>query len=44
MQTIPKNESINVMAAEGDEISPILNGIQSQLTNLEMDEVNLDGQ
>ena len=43
LQTIPKNESINVMAAEGEDISPILNGIQSQLTNLEMDEVNLDG-
>ena len=32
-----------MIGAEGEEMSPIPNGIQTQLTNLEvMDEVNMD--
>ena len=39
--TLPKNESIQNVGQDGEEISPILNGIHSQLTNLEMDDVNM---
>jgi len=33
----------NVIQGENEEISPILNGIHSQLTNLEMDTVDMPG-
>jgi len=33
----------NVIQGENEEISPILNGIHSQLTNLEMDPMDMPG-